>query len=290
MTVRRSPRRRKASEDDPEEEPQQESSSTADDAPKEKKARNSTARKNRKDALRSKAMGVVVGKIDTEQSTSRKIVFGDDYEADDKKQQQQQQVEEEFKNNDDDDDDSDDEVEEVKASVAKEKVLEQMQQERKTASELQKLETKRKRKAAVEEDDEVTPMDEDFFAQLDADMEKERKEKKRASTPKGRHTAFVSTEETDDAIQAEHNIEVVVLGTSSAQEIKAVPGTQPSDAALVFSRSRMVDGLTTVKKSGVSKKKPAKVEGWKRSTKMNRHMLGRKQRKKPAAHFVIQTT
>jgi len=139
-------------------------------------------------------------------------------------------------------------------------------------------------------------MDEDFFAQLDVELDEERKEKKRKSTttaPKGKHTTFVSKDENDAAFQADHNIEVVVLAESSnsttAASSSVSRGTAPSEAAMLFSRSRMVDGISAIKKSGgPTKKKPQKTEGWKRSNKMNRILSTKKRNNKPAAHFVIK--
>ena len=239
------------------------------------------SKKKRSEDLRAKSVGLVE-KIDTEQTAAKKIIFRNDELADVTVQSTKGLA------NDDealDDDDDDDNVEEVKASVAKEQVLGQMQQERKTAIVLQKIETKRKRKAV-----DATPTTDDAMdAEFDAELDQERRDKKQAKiAPKGKKTTFVSRDETDNVVERDHNISVVVLGAPEA--VAAATGTKPSHAALVFSRSKLQDGISTIKKTGISKKKPAKKEGWKRSQKTTRILAsGRKQRRsKPAAHFVIK--
>lgn len=267
-----------------------------DDAPEEGPASSKSSkgdrsvsreqRKKRRDELRSKSVGVVVGKIDTSKTASNKILFGDKYDAEQASQKVVAALQEEKE-----EDSDDDQVEEVKASVAKEQALEQRQKERKTATELHKLEAtiKRKRKP-VEED---APMDDDFFAQLDVELDEERKEKKRkvAAAPKGKHTTFVSTNENDDVVEADHNIEVVVLADAATTVAASsfVGGSKPSEAAMIFSRGRMEDGISAIKKSGgATKTKPQKSQGWKRSNKMNRILLTKKRTNKPASHFVIK--
>lgn len=242
------------------------------------------SRKKRGGDLRSKSVGLV-GKIDTEQTSAKKIVFGKDFTVDNEVLATAATTKNDEK--DDGDDDDDDNVEEVKASEAKEQVLGQIQRERKTAGVLQKIDAKRKRKVVEEQ---VEEMDDDFFAQVDAELDRERKENKQVSAaPKGKRTTFIAKEEKDYAIEREHNIEVVVLGSDVA--VAAASGTKPSEAALFFSRSRLQNGISTIKKTGVSKKKPAKQEGWKRSKKMTRVLISgkRQRRSKPAAHFVIKT-
>lgn len=244
------------------------------------------SKKKRSEDLRAKSVGLV-GKIDTEQTAAKKIIFRDEVADEAVPDTHGLANDDEALDNDDDDDD--DNVEEVKASVAKEQVLGQMQQERTTATVLQKIETKRKRKAV-----DLTPttddaMDEDFFAKLDAELDQERRDKKQAKiAPKGKKTTFISREETENVVEREHNIAVVVLGSPEA--VAAATGTKPSQAALLFSRSKLQDGISTIKKTGISKKKPAKKEGWRRSHKTTRILTsGRKQRRsKPAAHFVIK--
>jgi hypothetical protein len=272
---------------DDDEAPEEAPASSSSKAGKETRLASREQRRKRRDGLRSKSVGVVVGKIDTKSKSSNKILFGDDFVADEGtavSKKQQDDAEES--------DDDDDQVEEVKASVAKEQALVRRQQERTTATELQKLVTskQRKRKAAVVEDEPA--MDEDFFAQLDVDLDEERKEKKRktAAAPKGKHTTFVSKDENDDAIQADHNIEVVVLAESSSITANTASGSGgPSEAAMLFSRSRLDDGICTIKKSGgATKTKPLKTQGWKRSNKMNRILLTKNRKNKPASHFVIK--
>ncbi|KAI2507818.1 hypothetical protein MHU86_6598 [Fragilaria crotonensis] len=242
------------------------------------------SKKKRSDDLRAKSVGLV-GKIDTKQTAAKKIIFRDDELAD-----ETVPFTKELTNDDEalDDDDDDGNVEEVKASVAKEQVVGQMQLERKTAIVLQKIETKRKRKAVDTMPTTDDAMDEDFFAKLDAELDQERRDKKQAKiAPKGKKTTFISREETENVVEREHNIAVVVLGSPEA--VAAATGTKPSQAALLFSRSKLQDGISTIKKTGISKNKPAKKEGWRRSHKTTRILAsGRKQRRsKPAAHFVI---
>ena len=301
MVVRRSPRKAKAPQvEEPQEtEEVQDNNNSKDDGKntvlegdaaavvsnRSTRAATRESKKKRSVGLRAKSVGLV-GKIDTEQTAARKITFSDDL-ADEELPPAVDGVsnsEKALAENDDDDDD----VEEVKASVAKEQVLGQMQQERQTAIVLQKIETKRKRKT-VEGTEPEDAMDEDFFAKLDAELDQERREKKQAKVePKGKKTTFVSREENDHVREREHNIAVVVLGSQAA--VAAATGTKPSHAALIFSRSKLQDGISTIKKTGVSKKKPAKKEGWRRSHKMTRVLAsGSKQRRsKPAAHFVIK--
>lgn len=241
------------------------------------------SKKKRSEDLRAKSVGLV-GKIDTEQTAAKKIIFADDELAD-----ETVPVTRVLANDDEAlDDDDDGNVEEVRASVAKEQVVGQMQLERKTAIVLQKIETKRKRKAVDTMTTTDDAMDEDFFAKLDAELDQERRDKKQAKiAPKGKKTTFISREETENVVEREHNIAVVVLGSPEA--VAAATGTKPSQAALLFSRSKLQDGISTIKKTGISKNKPAKKEGWRRSHKTTRILAsGRKQRRsKPAAHFVI---
>jgi hypothetical protein len=298
---RRSPRRLKdSSKSIPEEAPQDEQPERAEENATENDASSKRAerasdreiRRKRSQGLRSKSTGVF-GKIDTSK-TSNKIVFDEsDSDVDDREDSQ-----DEGKPQEDDaqqKENEDDNVEEVKASVAKDVALELREQERKTAVNIQKLEhKKRKRKADVVED-EKEEMDEEFFAKLDADLDHERKEKRKPrSVPMGKHTTFVSADETVDTVQADHNIEVVVLGQSS---MSSSVGTHASEAALIFSRNQLQDGKVFIKKGGSgnkkskNKKRKPMTEGWTRSSKMvNRVLLGRKNRRsKPAATFVINT-
>eukprot|EP00547_Thalassionema_nitzschioides_P010890 CAMPEP_0194259908 /NCGR_PEP_ID=MMETSP0158-20130606/44707_1 /TAXON_ID=33649 /ORGANISM="Thalassionema nitzschioides, Strain L26-B" /LENGTH=238 /DNA_ID=CAMNT_0038999891 /DNA_START=1 /DNA_END=718 /DNA_ORIENTATION=+ len=169
-------------------------------------------RKERNNDLRSKSVGLV-GKINIgEASNSKRIVFGDAMEDSlDKGAEIGETSHRDGKTDYDSNDEDDDQIEEVKGMRAKELALEQRERERKTAGELQKLDSnRRKRKKAAEESDEEIEMDENFFNQLDRDLNVERQESKKIKNiRKGKHTAFISQEEKGGSINADHNIEVV---------------------------------------------------------------------------------
>ena len=186
--------------------------------------------------------------------------------------------------------DEDDAVEEVKTSSAKEQVLEQRAEERKSAK-LQRLEaakTKKKRKRKEEEARTVSDeLDEDFFAQVDSDMAKQRKEQKKGKIkPIGRHTTFVTKDDNDVSNRPGHGIEVVVV-TDTNRLMQDKMGTQPSATAKKLSKSAILQGGEEVLKGHDGRKGGTT---WKRSKKMNRVLSasGKERRSKAAAHFVVQ--
>ena len=180
--------------------------------------------------------------------------------------------------------------------------MEQLARER-DSSKVQKLQTrtkKRKTKTVDEDEEEEEEFDEDFFAQVDSEIADERKQKKmdKESTPSaGRHTTFLSTEEEVDLqpIQADHNIELVVLGngdTETNQVSFTEDKEEPSELSHLFARGRLADGKEQAKIKGTKKKKQSDA-GWKRSKKMNAVAFGqakvarRKGRGTAAANFEL---
>jgi hypothetical protein len=204
------------------------------------------------------------------------------------------------KNSDSSDDD--DAVEEVKSSVARDKVMEQLARER-DSSKVQKLQTRtKKRKTKTLNQEEEDEFDEDFFAQVDSEIANERKQKKMdkestTTSAGGRHTTFLSTEEEADLqpIQADHNIELVVLGNGHAETNQVIiteDKEEPSELSHLFARGRLADGKEQAKVKGTKKKKQSDT-GWKRSKKMSAVAFGqakvarRKGRGTAAANFVV---
>lgn len=252
-------------------------------------------------------MGVGLS-ISTKVSTSsNKIVFDDDLETEEYETIDEAVVgnrdENEARSGESDDDDDDDAIEEIKSSVARDKAMEQLAMERET-SKAQKLQTrtKKRRKAVVQQEEQ--DFDEDFFAQVDSEIAEQRKQRKleKQSVPKGRHTAFVTTEDEVDSrpIQADHNIELVVLGsekegpTSTNALLASVcdkAGIEPSEASHLFARGRLPNGRDQAMKKGTKKKKQ-NDPGWKRSKKMNTMTFGRAKTKGrrgcAAANFVVK--
>ena len=262
------------------------------------KTRAEARRKTRED-LRLKNLGLGL-KIDvTEAQTNRKIKFTDDV------LDQEPEDDKGMDESGDDDEDSDDDIEEVKGSSAREKALEQRAVERENAQ-VKMLEKKPQKKRVkqvearrTEIDDSDDDFDEAFFQELDSELAIKRQEKKIALKiePKGKHIAFVSEDgEVKKPIQADHNIELVVLerdNISVSRAAHAALGTAPSEAAIIFSRGNLMHGKDT--KQSISKKRQKNktiVTSWKRSTKMNRIMFankGKVGRGRPAAHFVVHS-
>jgi hypothetical protein len=315
--TRRSPRRKaKADEaehqeeeeeeksDDDSEGEEQESSSRNNDA-RDSASKRSTSRelrKRRRDELKTKSMGVGLS-ISKNATNSNKIVF-DDNEVFDGDDTAGEDVSEQVQENESDNDSDDDAIEEVKSSVARDKAMDQLARERETAVE-QKLQTKtkkRKAKATPTIEEEEEDFDENFFAQVDSEMAEQRKQRKldKLSVPTGRHTTFLSTEEEADSrpIQAEHNIELVVLGNDTEGPTSATntlldstsdkAGIEPSEASHLFARDRLTSGKAN--KKGTKKKKQTDP-GWRRSKKMNVLAFGRTKAKRSngraAANFVV---
>jgi len=284
-----------------------------------KKSDDREKRRKKREEMRSKMLGVV-GKIDTESKSSKKIKFDDNIleqteglekPADVIAAPDDQKKEEDIENQNDDDD----EVEEVKASKAREDALERRNEERNSSLATKKLEKKKKRKRTgklllqdeekIEDEEKIQDeekiddeekiqdekqiqdedLDEQFFAQLDTELEEKRQDKKnkkkKSAQPKSKHTTFISDEFTDPT-DVGHNISVVVLKSSSL-----VAPSKPSPAAQVFSKTKIESGKFILKKT---KRRRKEVRGWERSRKVNRLMTPQgkaKQQAKPAAHFVI---
>ncbi len=291
------------------------------------------SKSKRKADLRRKNMGLGIGTIDVNNvtsstiSSSKKIRFDDDvdFESDNEYENVEQKEKEEggkaihnVKNSDDDDDDDDDEVEQVSAAVAKDEALQIRAAERETRKVEKTMTQKRKRKKKIvtevntkEIDVNDDDLDEEFLAMVDSARENESKMKKLKEHTRnahdksimetkklGRHTTFISDDRdlnSDNIIDAGHNIEVVVLPSSSLTndndddrnvntviQEKAMASlssdlsTKPSEAALQFCRGRQFRNQSLEKKG-------EKV-AFKRSRKMKYKLsLG-----KPAANFVVK--
>ena len=247
-------------------------------------------------------MGLKIS-IDSSASNKKKITFDDDDIVDEIPPVAEEVVETGNDPSEEvDNDDDDDMVEEVQGQTAREEILEQLQSEEKQSLRSKKKRKKRERKPREEEEEDKDDedFDEEFFAQLEAAkaQEKEKLEKKRG---KGKHTAFVFAQ--DDNIiderprEADHNIQVVVLKDpsedSTLNAITAVPTNALSNDALIFSRSRLVNGSDGIARGATGKKRKWQVDTtWKRSKKMNHLMAARsranrrKGRGLAAANFV----
>lgn len=227
----------------------------------------------RKAELRKKNLGLGLGKIDVEEKKSNKITFDDDFVASDYDSDEHDEIPEK-EVTPEDGDSSDDEIEEVSASAAKQQAMEMFASERKTRKEELAFSSKRKRKTKEvpqlvqpEAESEEEDFDEDFFAQVDEERKNEskvKKAKKSQETQKlGRHTTFVSEEDDPNAVgsfnnpvKADHNIEVVVLPSTTGNEeegqnvdsntrqkevlsLAAGLGTAPSKTALSLCRGSL---------------------------------------------------
>jgi hypothetical protein len=180
-----------------------------------------------------------------------------------------------------DDDDDDDAVEEVKASDAKLQIQEQRSLERSTAREsLLGQKRKRNNNKSKKEDE----LDDDFFAQLDAEMEQQNKEKKQKKTaPQGKLITFVAKDEVAQnkrPIQKEHNIQLVVLNDRphrrSGPPLPLAGGSSSSS----YSRLHINNGQDELSAKQLQKMKKTgrKVEQtWTRSNQVNQRLLLGKQ-------------
>lgn len=276
-------------------------------------------RRKRRENIKSRNTGVGLS-ISTSKkaNSSKKIMFDDDSdnqeELDDGDGQPDEHMADANKDDkgrdgsDDDSSDSDDDViEEVKSSVARDKALEQLSRERET-SKVQKLQTRTKKRKTKTVEEEEDDFDEDFFAQVDSEMAEQRKQRKidkESNPPAGRHTTFLSAEEELDSlpIQADHNIELVVLGDADTEknQVNALAlqntqdnvGIEPSEMSHLFARGQLASGRDQAKIKGTKKKKQTDP-GWRRSKKMNAlaferaKVKRRKGRGMAAANFVVQ--
>lgn len=312
MPLTRSSRKQKREEDveerdleQSEDEPEQVPKTTKDS----RRRSSRELRRKRRETMRSRNMGVGVS-ISTESTPSKKIFFDDENEGEEESMDENgiDEIEPNKEVVIQDEDSEDDAVEEVKSSVARETIMEQRAKERETVK-VQKLQTrtKKRKKTAEKKQSDEDEFDEEFFAQVDSEMAAQRRNKKKKekgldSGPDGRHTTFVSVEEeeTTGPIQANHNIEIVVLGdegpvnSAFIRITEAKAGIEPSEASHLFARSRLASGKEQALKKGTKKKKQDDP-GWKRSKKMNVLACGRAkmQRRKglgvAAAHFVVKS-
>jgi len=200
----------------------------------EKKSSATTRRKvkevksQRKAALRKRALGVGIGKIDIDASGSTKgtkISFDDDFVAKDSDDDENDNIDEAKETTSDDD--SDGAVEMVSSSAAKQESMELRAAERTIRREERMATQKRKRKKAKEvvsddKDSSGDELDDDFLDMVDFEREKDAKEKKMkisVEEPRvGRHTTFDAEDDGPNSvgtmimpIATSHNIDVVVL-------------------------------------------------------------------------------
>lgn len=204
-------------------------------------------------------------------------------------------VEEEVKGSDDDDD-----VEEVKGSDAKLQIQEQRAIERSTARR-----PKRKRKQKEEEEE----LEDGFFEQLDAELEKVNK-KQQTVAPKGKLITFVAKDDEEAAsrvvVNKDHNIQVVVLNNHDHDEKQSGPpaplvattgGVSSCSTTTTYSRFHVQDGQDelSAKQLQKAKKTGRKVEQtWTRSNKATQRLLGGRRIKtaedvsSKATHVVIR--
>ena len=272
------------------------------------------SKSKRKADLRRKNMGLGIGNIDVNASSSnkgKKIRFdnhSDDDDGDDDGSVGDHDIVDENDNQkleEEKEEESDDEVEQVSAAVAKEKSLQIRAAER----EIRKVENsmtqkrKRKKKVTKEEhlDDEDDELDEDFFAMVDTARENDSKVKKLkqesiiSAKKLGRHTTFVSEDKNlaNNIVQADHNIEVVVLPSSREDDIednqnindvlheKAAAtlssdlSSEPSKTALLFCR-------------GHSRNSNVSQSGQKQVFRRSRQMKYKLSLGKPAANFAVK--
>lgn len=298
------------SDNGPEEEPRASSKITP-------RAAKELKRKSRGE-LRSRNMGLGLSiPSHTEESTPRKHTMFDEDESNTPFVETKSAIDENAKEEEEEEDDDDDAVEEVKSNFAREQSLQQRAIERATAdiSRLHAKSKKRKKKTSDknEKDEVEEEFDDDFFAQIDSEMASNReqtKEKDQGSV-KGKHTAFISAHDDamDEPIQANNNsnIELVVLGGDDKDSqnddderlrtVESKLGTEPSEKAVLFSRSALLNGSDgpnnkiKTKKTSTRKKQD---DVWKRSKKTNRLAVSgsRVHRRtgggNAAAHFVME--
>ena len=266
------------------------------------------SKSKRKAELRRKNMGLGIGNIDVNASSSnkgKKIRFdnhsddddgsvGDHDIVDDNDNQKLEEEKEE---------ESDDEVEQVSAAVAKEKSLQIRAAEREIRKVENSMTQKRKKKVTKEEhlDDEDDELDEDFFAMVDTARENDSKVKKLkqesiiSAKKLGRHTTFVSEDKNlaNNIVQADHNIEVVILPSSREDDIednqnindvlheKAAAtlssdlSSEPSKTAMLFCR-------------GHSRNSNVSQSGQKQVFRRSRQIKYKLSLGKPAANFAVK--
>ena len=250
-------------------------------------------RRKRREQQRSRNMGIGL-QINVAKKNSE-ITFQDIEDATKESEEEEEESGEDKVENDEQaqgqEDEDDDAVEEVRTSLARDQAMEQRAKERETAV-LQELETKKKkRKRIVVESDVPEELDEEFFAQVDSDLATQRRQKRRvdkgvAVKPVGKHTTFVAADDDDQGGKhGGHNIEVVVLRHES-QTLEGKMGTEPSETAELFSRSKLLGNERITK--GHNHRETN--EGWRRSKKMNRVLSAstKGRRRSPAPHFVVQ--
>ena len=257
-------------------------------------------RRQTRGVLRSQSTGVGISIHPTTKDTTqpKKIVFDEEGNAPLEHEQAMAVVTEPVRtwnaNGSENDNDDDAAVEEIKGSDAKTQMQEQRTIERSTARESTALrggqKRKRKPKIASKENDE-TMMDEDFFQQLDAEMEQDKKKESSQDNskkkPQGKLITFVAKDEALQnrvPIQKEHNLQIVVLNDDNVKQ--AAPpaplvGAPPSTA---YSRFHVNNGMDepSAKQLQKAKKTGRKTEEtWTRSNKVTQKLLGTRRMLQP---------
>jgi hypothetical protein len=237
----------------------------------------------------------------------------------------------------DDNDDEDDKVEEVKSGAARTLAMEQRAKERESEQLANQNKGRKKKKktanisdietsapsatvsrASKVDDGDDGDLDPSFFAQVDAQLAEQRKqrreEKKRQphrEKPKGRHTVFASSDDDHASfskpIPVDKTIELVVLGASSNERVgfaedSSLLAVPLSQTAQLFSKSQLITSATPPStnekkkqtQKNAKKKNLTAVATWKRTRKMNEFAVpGAKSRKvrlqgKAAAQFKVK--
>lgn len=267
-------------------------------------------RKEQREVLRSKSLGLI--RLSDEKQKPKKIVFGDD--DDDDAEQGDDNLElvpkESNDNNDaaaeEEDGSDDDVVEQVSSKAARELALAELERERETkAAQAAKKKKKRKSRLPVEEEessDEDEEMEEDFFAELDAQKSALRKARrsKGGDAAISKHTVFQSSNDDDvptTPIEVMPGMELVVLeedqeNADMTTALSLTVAEAPSQSILHNSRV-VTDGSDIVSAKQKQKKKKTGLAppqpNWRRSQKTNRILLNKGRGKgKAASNFAVK--
>jgi len=307
MKMRSGKKRSKSKEEEePVEEPEQN-----DEAPKaastgkKQKQNKRNLRKEQREVLRSKSLGLIRPSDATQKP--KKIVFGDDDDADqgDGSDDNLAIVPKDTADNKEEEDDEDDAVEQVSSKAARDMAMAERQGERETkaaqaSKKKKKRKTRPKKEKKEESSDEDEDMEEDFFAELDAQksaIRKARKSKGDTAIPK--HTIFQSSNEDTSPTPIEVNagMELVVLEEDEehgdATTALSLALTEAPSQSMLHNSRVITDGSDIIsakqkqkhRKSGRALPEP----NWRRSKKTNRVLLNKCRGKgKAAANFVVK--
>lgn len=260
-----------------------------------------TLRKQQKEALRSKNLGLIAEETPNK---SRKIVFGDDMDDAPLEEEEDDEKPESASNNNKEDEveeeEDDDAVEQMDSKAAREMALEQREQERASTKVVKKKKRKSRARPEADADDNF---EDDFFAQLDEQKATDKKNKKaKGEDVIPKHTIFQSADEEhpQEPIEVNPGMELVVLGEDDYEEGQrlendhtmalSMTAEEPSETALYHSRDNLKSGrdIISMKQRQKYKKHGLKsdTQYWRRSMKMNRRLLT-KGKGKAAAAFTV---